>query len=107
MKNLTAWFSLLGNKRRSREFNRGFDSAAGELLRHDGRIDPSSHLGYEMERDDFDLGIDAACEAYRLQTGRQVGGHELHGLRPGPVMREQAHPEIGRPGKQGMATPKI
>lgn len=70
MNTLLAWFSRLGNNRRSSEFNRGFDSAAGELLRHDGRVDPSSHLGYEMELDDFDRGIDAACEAYRLQTGR-------------------------------------
>ena len=69
MNNLIAWFSRIGHTQRSRDFNRGFDHAAGELLRHNGRVDPSSHLGYEMELDEFDRGIDAACEAYRLQTG--------------------------------------
>lgn len=60
---LRAWLVKWRDERRTRRFNSGFDYAAGALLRGEKSPFDLDVETWILDRDEFDLGIDAAIDA--------------------------------------------
>lgn len=73
IKRLKAWIASRKRARRLADYGRGYAYAAALLLEHKGARDPRHNAGYDFDFNDFDRGIDDACERYEALTGNTIG----------------------------------